>query len=189
MWAPQMTTRPTKLQRPDFNLEAILALMGVLLGFLFIVVIYFLEFPQEFLTTWGMPLIMFLTICYAIGLTIMGFIISHEINFYLANKMLEIEPEKFGIADWRGEVFVLEKLIMELACLNKVEVLAWERWGICSEVKNIESLGYDVFDELAEKISNINQPETFQELKNLFETDPRYKIPEDYEPLFLDFKN
>ncbi len=100
----------------------------------------------------------------------------------------EINPEKFGIGDWRGEMFALNKLIMELACLNKVEVLAWESWGICSEVKNIKSLGYEVFDEIAEKISKVNQPEIFQELRNLFETDPRYMIPKDYEPWFLNFK-
>lgn len=90
-----MTTRPTKLQRPELNLDAILALVGVLLGFLFIVVIYILEYPHEILTTWGMPLTMFLTICYALGLTTLGYIISHEINFYLANKLLDVEPEKF----------------------------------------------------------------------------------------------
>ncbi|MFW9934909.1 MAG: hypothetical protein ACFFDU_05325, partial [Candidatus Thorarchaeota archaeon] len=67
-----MTKQPPKLQRPDVNLEAVLALIGVLLGFLFIVVIYFLEYPHDSLSTWGMPLIMFLTICYALGLTIIG---------------------------------------------------------------------------------------------------------------------
>lgn len=90
-----MTTKPTKLQRPDVHFDAILALVGILLGFLFVVVIYILEYPHEFLTTWGMPLIMFLTITYALGLAIMGSIISHEINFYLANKMLEIKPKEF----------------------------------------------------------------------------------------------
>ncbi len=90
-----MTTRPTKLQRPDVHFDAILALVGILLGFLFVVVIYILEYPHEFLTAWGMPLIMFLTITYALGLSIMGSIISHEINFYLAKKMLEIKPDKF----------------------------------------------------------------------------------------------
>jgi hypothetical protein len=90
-----MAKKPTKLQRPDVHFDAILALVGILLGFLFVVVIYILEYPNEFLTTWGMPLIMFLTITYALGLAIMGSIISHEINFYLANKMLEITPKEF----------------------------------------------------------------------------------------------
>ncbi len=90
-----MTTRPTKLQHPDINLEAILALIGVLLGFLFIVIIYFLEYPDDALTTWGMPLIMFLTICYALGLVIIGSIISYEINFYLANQTLKMDADNF----------------------------------------------------------------------------------------------
>ena len=90
-----MTAKPTKLQRPDVHFDAILALVGILLGFLFVVVIYILEYPHEFLTAWGMPLMMFLTITYALGLAIMGSIISHEINFYLAKKMIEIRPEEF----------------------------------------------------------------------------------------------
>jgi hypothetical protein len=90
-----VTTNPQKLQRPDVHFDAILALIGVLLGFLFIVVIYILEYPHEAFTTWGMPLVMFLTITYAFGLIIIGSIISHEINYYLANKALEIEPTKF----------------------------------------------------------------------------------------------
>lgn len=93
-----MTTKPTKLERPDMNLEAVLALIGVLLGFLFIVVIYFLEYPHEASTTWGMPLIMFLTLCYALGLVIIGSIISFEINFYLANKTLKLNADNFSIA-------------------------------------------------------------------------------------------
>ena len=90
-----MTTKPTKLQRPDVHFDAILALVGILLGFLFVVVIYILEYPHEFLTSWGMPLMMFLAITYALGLSIMGSIISHEINFYLAKKLLETKPEEF----------------------------------------------------------------------------------------------
>lgn len=88
-------TKPTKLQRPDVHFDAILALVGILLGFLFVVVIYILEYPHEFLTAWGMPLMMFLAITYALGLSIMGSIISHEINFYLAKKLLETKPEEF----------------------------------------------------------------------------------------------
>ncbi|MDO8056250.1 MAG: hypothetical protein Q6361_05265 [Candidatus Hermodarchaeota archaeon] len=90
-----MTKKPAHLQHPDFNLEAILALLGVLLGFLFIVVIYLLENPNEALSTWGVPLILFLVTCYALGLTIIATIISHEVSFYLANKLLEIDAEEF----------------------------------------------------------------------------------------------
>jgi hypothetical protein len=100
MGGQYVTAKPTKLERPDVHFDAILALVGVLLGFLFIVVIYFLEYPQEFSSTWGMPLIMYLVICYALGLTIIGYIISHEINFYLANRLVEIAPDPFPTAQF-----------------------------------------------------------------------------------------
>jgi len=95
--------------------------------------------------------------------------------------------ENFGIGEWRGQIFVLNKLIMELASLNKVEVLAWEAWGHCSQIKNLEEYGDEMFDELAKKISEVNEPEIFFELKNLFENDSRYKIPENYKPWFMKF--
>ena len=76
----------------------------------------------------------------------------------------------------------------ELACLNKIEVLAWESWGICHDVKNLKELGYEIFDELADQISNVNNPKVFFDLKKLFENDPRYKVPDDWEPWFLEFK-
>jgi len=99
----------------------------------------------------------------------------------------EIPAENFGIGDWRGQIFVLNKLIMELASLNKIEVLAWEGWGICSDIKNIEKLGFEVFDDLAEKISKVNEPQIFFELRNLFENDSRFKIPSNYKPYFMKF--
>ena len=43
-------------------------------------------------------------------------------------------------------------------------------------------------DELADKISNMNQPEIFFELKELFEKDSRYSLPVDYEPWFMKFQ-
>ena len=90
-----MSTKPTELRRPDVHFDAILSLVGLLLGFLFVVVIYILEFPHDFLSTWGMPLVMFLAVTYGIGLIIIGSVISHEINFYLAKKTLELELAEF----------------------------------------------------------------------------------------------
>ncbi len=34
----------------------------------------------------------------------------------------KVKPENFGIGEWRGQHFVFEKLIMDLASLNKVDV-------------------------------------------------------------------
>jgi len=99
----------------------------------------------------------------------------------------DVKPDNFGIGAWRGEIFALNKLIMELASLNKVEVLAWESWGICGDIKNLKILGHTVFDELAEKISNVNDPEIFFELKTIFEKDSRYEVPENYMPWFMKF--
>jgi hypothetical protein len=99
----------------------------------------------------------------------------------------KVKPENFGIGEWRGQHFVFEKLIMELASLNKVEVLAWERWGVCGDLTNLEKLGVEFFDELADKISKVNNPEIFFELKDMFEKDSKFKVPENYKPWFMKF--
>jgi hypothetical protein len=84
-------TKPAKLPRPDINLEAMLTVVSVILGFLFVVVIYLLEFPSEVTTIWGVPLTMFLVICYSVGLSFIAFMIGYELNHYLANRTMERE--------------------------------------------------------------------------------------------------
>ncbi|MFX1510383.1 MAG: hypothetical protein ACFFBR_08780 [Promethearchaeota archaeon] len=81
-------TQLTKLQRPDINLEAMLTVVSVLLGFLFVVVIYLLEFPSEIFTIWGPAMTMYLVICYSVGLSFIIFMIDYEVSHYIANKDL-----------------------------------------------------------------------------------------------------
>jgi hypothetical protein len=82
-------TQLTRLQRPDINLEAILTVVSVLLGFLFVVVIYLLEFPSEIFTIWGPAMTMYLVICYSVGFSFIIFMIDYEVSHYLVNKGLK----------------------------------------------------------------------------------------------------
>ncbi|MFX0113501.1 MAG: transglutaminase-like domain-containing protein, partial [Candidatus Hodarchaeota archaeon] len=55
----------------------------------------------------------------------------------------KVKPRKIGVAgtEWYGEGYLRSKLIQDLACVNKIEVLAWEGWGLCRskrELKNQE---------------------------------------------------
>ena len=91
-----MTPQRARLERPDINLEAMLEMVGVLLGLMFIVVIYFLENPIEVNTIWGAPLLFFLAFCYAVGLSFIGYIISFEINLHLANSESYLKPSRIS---------------------------------------------------------------------------------------------
>ncbi len=90
-----MTKRPVKPQRPEINLDALLATVGLLLGFLFVVVIYFLENPLEVLTMWGVSLAGFLIFCYIMGLAFIGFMIRFEIGFFLINRASQLDPSRY----------------------------------------------------------------------------------------------
>ena len=42
----------------------------------------------------------------------------------------EVEPELFGIFDWRGQWFAQNNLVRDFLALNKIELLPWDRLGI-----------------------------------------------------------
>lgn len=89
-----MTPQRARLERPDINLEAMVEVVGLLLGLLFVVVIYFLENPLEVGTTWGAPLVLFLAFCYGVGLAFIGYVVSVEVNFHVANSEFYLVPGK-----------------------------------------------------------------------------------------------
>ena len=51
----------------------------------------------------------------------------------------------------KGERYVRYKLVSDLACINSVEVLPWEGWGICAEIAEDALSQEDValLDEIA----------------------------------------
>ncbi len=94
----------------------------------------------------------------------------------------EHPPEAFGIDNWRGERFVRNKLIMDLASINKEEVLAWEGWGICTKNKNeLTATDYELYEELAELLEKEDLA-SFEKCKKLFNSHPGLKKPNNYKP-------
>jgi len=100
----------------------------------------------------------------------------------------KIKPEQIGVGQYTGEPYTRYKLIQDLASLNKIEVMAWESWGICASRKELTDKEYKLLDQLAKNIANSREPETFFELKKLFENDSRFKIPENYKHNTSTFK-
>ena len=95
------------------------------------------------------------------------------------------KPEKTGIFEFRGWPYVYYKLVSDLACVNSVEVLAWEVWGIC------ERIGTDRFSEedgtLLEGIADLlaslrTRSDRFREVRGLFRKHPDLKMPAVYKP-------
>jgi len=68
----------------------------------------------------------------------------------------EVEPNKFGIADFRGFLFLYGNLVRELAALNKVELLPWDVWGLMRK-EELEESDYILLDEVAGLIIEENE--------------------------------
>ena len=100
----------------------------------------------------------------------------------------KIKPEQIGVGQYTGVPYTRYKLIQDLASINKIEVLAWEAWGICEIKDELTEEGYKLLDQLARNIANSRDPETFFELKELFENDSRFKVPENYKHNTSTFK-
>ncbi len=101
----------------------------------------------------------------------------------------KVKPKKIGLSGskWLGERFLIDKLIQDFACLNKVEVLAWETWGICDLQRKLKPNEYEELDKLASKISCLSDTKVFVDLKNTFKQNNLFKMPENYKPRFEKF--
>ncbi|MFX0184579.1 MAG: hypothetical protein ACFE95_15975, partial [Candidatus Hodarchaeota archaeon] len=103
----------------------------------------------------------------------------------------KVKPKKIGLSGstWLGERFLVDKLVQDFACLNKVEVLAWETWGICDlqRKRKLKPNEYEELDKLANKISYLSNTKVFLDLKNTFKQNNLFKLPENYKPRFEKF--
>lgn len=71
---------------------------------------------------------------------------------------------------------------MDLASINKVEVLAWEGWGSCAKAKDkLNEQDINLFKKLADLLRR-NDIESFEKCRKMFETHPSLKIPKNYKP-------
>jgi hypothetical protein len=108
---------------------------------------------------------------------------------YIKLKSEKVKPEKIGIFEFRGWPYVHYKLVSDLACVNRVEILAWEGWGICERISDNKLSEDD--EALLEKMAGIltalcTHPDRFREVRELYSTNTELKIPTDYEPIYFE---
>jgi hypothetical protein len=92
----------------------------------------------------------------------------------------EADPNTFGqvIADGtllKGLWFIRQKLVQDLAALNKMELLLWDRWGLGSP----ESQPTDRDLALLDKVAVLTQAgnEAFPEMRAIYENEAGLKVP------------
>jgi hypothetical protein len=88
------------------------------------------------------------------------------------------DPAKFGIFkdNLRGQWFIADNLVHDVATLNKMELLQWDFWGAMPQPDQSlseEELGF--FDRLA-ALTRAADP-SLEELRRLYQGDERLRVP------------
>ena len=100
-----------------------------------------------------------------------------------------ITPDKIGIFEFKGLPYVRYKLVSDLACLNKIEILAWEGWGITDDVweSQLDEGDQVLLDRIAALLNRYDQDSNaFAEFTTLFERHPRLQFPANYKPRYME---
>jgi hypothetical protein len=96
-----------------------------------------------------------------------------------------VAPEKIGIFDFRGWSYVHYKLVSDLACLNREEILAWEGWGVCDRIgtEALTEEDANLLERIAELlVAMAAGGARFREVRELYHTHPELQKPADYQP-------
>ena len=100
-----------------------------------------------------------------------------------------VKPEKIGIFGYKGWRYVHYKLVSDLACVNSVEVLPWEAWGICERIESDALSEEDgvLLQEIARLLAGLRaHPDRFGEARGFFTTHPDLKMPVNHEPFYFE---
>ena len=89
-----------------------------------------------------------------------------------------VNPNSFGIFDWRGQWFVQNDLVRDLLALNKIELLPWDGWGLMVEPEDgVSTDDLTLLDRIA--ALTIDPDAAFDDIRALCASDPRlHKRPE-----------
>ncbi len=108
---------------------------------------------------------------------------------YYELKSEKVKPERIGIFEFRGCQYVHYKLVSDLACINSVEVLPWESWGIIDRIdsKKLSQEDEHLLERIAKVLSALREhPDYFRQARELYGKTPELKVPEDYEPFHFE---
>ena len=94
---------------------------------------------------------------------------------WLAARAGEVDAERFGIYDMWGMGFLAGNVVKDFACLNKVELLPWDSWGMLRDpYRPPPKKHLAVLDELAELAAG----DDLSEIRSRFEGDDRVRVPQ-----------
>jgi len=102
---------------------------------------------------------------------------------WLATRSDKLDPDVFGIFDMWGPAFIGGNVLLDLACINKVELLPWDgAWEVLrGPFEPVSPEAVPLLDELAELVVADN----FDAIRERYESDDRVRVPNKFTS-FLD---
>jgi hypothetical protein len=90
----------------------------------------------------------------------------------------DVDPTSFGIFDMWGESFIGGNVLLDVACLNKVELLPWDAWTDLVEGPHapVPPASAELFDELA---ALAGAGDDLAPLRDRYRADDRVRVPAD----------
>ena len=93
---------------------------------------------------------------------------------WLAARADQVDDQQFAIYDMWGTGFIAGNVIKDFACLNKMELLPWDSWGMLRDPRRPPPDGHiAVLDELAELAAG----DDLAAIRRRFERDKRVRVP------------
>ena len=102
---------------------------------------------------------------------------------WIATRAGELDPALFGIFDMWGRSFIGGNVLLDMACINKVELLPWDgAWGVLrGPFEPVPDEAVPLLDELAALVVTDN----FGAIRDRYESDDRIRVPDRFTS-FLD---
>lgn len=95
---------------------------------------------------------------------------------WIAARAGEVDPNLFGIFDMWGIAFIAGNVVNDFACLNKVELLPWDSWGMkAGPHAELTSEALAVLDDVA-ALATSDDTEAIQAR---YQGDDRLRVPTD----------
>jgi hypothetical protein len=95
---------------------------------------------------------------------------------WIAARSGEIDAARFGIFDMWGLAFIAGNVLADVACLNKVELLPWDAWGIGLQWGPHDQLSAEVVDVI-DDLAALTASDDFETLRTRYESDDAVRVP------------
>ena len=90
----------------------------------------------------------------------------------------ELDPDLFGIFDMWGLAFIAGNVLADVVCLNKVELLPWDSWGMGTSWGPYDALSDETVSTIDE-LADLTRAGEFEALRERYSTDEAVRVPHD----------